>query len=221
MHSLISTRFLADISYTGKGKQKERKVALCRYTHVLEFIQITTNKADNSFNDAVFKDKLIYGILKRAPSKYGGSSKSGDDKGEREKEKEKAKKAARSNTSNDVVEKPSLHDTPVSQTPPIPQPQQHHLDYHVQNHYPSNGQPPISDTPTSHPPNPYPLSGQPPMAYYPSNQPNQAGHSQQHQPYYYGQQANFNGPNQMPLLTGAPPAAGANYGHPPSTYFHL
>lgn len=200
VHSLISSRFLPDISYTGKGKQKERKVALCRYSHVLDFIKITTNKADEKFTDAQFKDKLIYGILKRAPSKYGGSSKNN------EKEKESVKKAAQPNTSNDVVEKPTLQDAPVSQSPSI------ESDYQQPNYY--------------YPPNSQPPNGQSTITYYPPQQPHQLGHSQQHhqqqQPYYYGQHVNFNGPNDIPWPTDVPsPAVGADYGRTPSTFHQM
>lgn len=71
VESLISTSYLPDISWTGKGKQKERKVALCRFNHLIDFVKATTFKADTHYTEAKFKDKLIYGILKRAPSKYG------------------------------------------------------------------------------------------------------------------------------------------------------
>lgn len=76
VHSLINPRYLKDISYTGKGKQKERKVALCKFIYVLDFIKSITFKADRSFSQTQFNSKLIYGILKIAPSKYGTSGKS-------------------------------------------------------------------------------------------------------------------------------------------------
>lgn len=157
--SLISPTFLPVISWTGKGKQKERKVALCRFTHLIDFIKVMTFKADNSFTEAQFRDKLIYGILKRAPSKYGASSKNDD---------------------NENVGDTSKPSTKVSNcTPQLAPMQQHQIPNHSQplNTLPPNAMP-LNPMPPNHPmpqnampPNAPPLNGPPPNAlpYYPPN----------------------------------------------------
>lgn len=194
VHCLISPTFLPQISWTGKGKQKEKKVALCRLTHLIDLIKVTTVKSDRSFTDAQFKDKLIYGILKRAPSKYGITGKNDD----------------KTKASTSQPEKPVLNDSPNNQSsqpapmqqqqqreqldhqlnhdPPM---QQHQLDNQL-NHFPPNNQPsqtaptqqqqPQLDYQLNHyPPNGH---GQPPMPYYPPYTP---------QPYYPGNANYYNG----------------------------
>lgn len=206
VHALINRRFLPEISYTGRGKENERKIAFNRYTFLEDLLKTTTLKADNSFDDAKYKKMFVYEILKRAPSKYGGDSKNGEKKKKNPKQatQPNAKKATQANASNDAVETPALNTLPAAQSTAAQPP------YQPSNHYPSNSQPPIT--------------------YYPPHPHHQAGHSQQQhlhqqqpqqQPYYYSQPGNF-GPNDIPWQAGpSPSAAGADYGHPPSSYFQL
>lgn len=161
--SLINPPYLAEISWTGKGKQKERKIALCRFNHLIDFIKAMTFKADKSFTEAQFKDKLIYGILKRAPSKYGASNSKND---------AKESEGEASQSSNSHVEKTAYIPTPPPQSTPtqLQQPA-HHSSTVDTNHYP---------------PNSYSSNGQPPIAYYPPHQHHQFNPYQQQQFQYYG-----------------------------------
>lgn len=172
VHCLISPTFLPQISWTGRGKQKEKKVAFCRLTHLIDLIKVTTMKSDGSFTDAQFKDKLIYGILKRAPSKYGITGKN-DDK----------KKSSTSEPEKPINESPNNQ---PSQSAPI---QQDHLDqFNHYNHTPNGCQPPQS-APTQqqqhqqhhnyhYPPMPYNVYA--PATYTPPPTP----YTQPNTPYY-------------------------------------
>lgn len=71
VHSLIDPLFLPNVSWTGRGKGKERKVSLCGYSHLINFIVVTVNKADTNFTEDKVNQKLKYTILKHAPSKFG------------------------------------------------------------------------------------------------------------------------------------------------------
>lgn len=220
VHALISPPYLKEISWTGKGRQKERKVALCRLPHLIDFVKAMTVKADSNFTDTQFKDKLIYGILKRAPSKYGG------------KNEDKENVEERSTLSKKVTERVATKSTAISLSTSQPASmQQNQSEQQILNHHPPIGQAPIDNYPqvSQHPIN------QPPMTYHhpnlshaphPPYQPHSFGqyqqhpHQQQQQPYYYGQHMNYNSTNNMPLQTGAAHIATAD--HPTSpTYLQL
>lgn len=69
MHSLISSNYLQSISWTGRGKGKERKVALSTFEHVINFITVMVKKADANYSSDKVQHDITYEILKRAPSK--------------------------------------------------------------------------------------------------------------------------------------------------------
>lgn len=46
VHSLISPQYLSSISWTGRGKANEKKVALSGYTNIMNLITLTVHKAD-------------------------------------------------------------------------------------------------------------------------------------------------------------------------------
>lgn len=68
---LISPKYLPQVSWTGRGKDKERKFALSACDQLINFMVITVNKTDRRYNHEKVVNVLIYGILKRAPSKFG------------------------------------------------------------------------------------------------------------------------------------------------------
>lgn len=68
---IISPKYLPHVSWTGRGKEKERKFALSACNQVVNFIVIIVNKADSNYNHKKVVSELIYNILKRAPSKFG------------------------------------------------------------------------------------------------------------------------------------------------------
>lgn len=72
---LISPKYLPHVSWTGRGKEKERKFALSACDQLINFLVVTVNKIDRSYNNKKVVSELIYGILKRAPTKYGKTSK--------------------------------------------------------------------------------------------------------------------------------------------------
>lgn len=201
VHSIISPPYLKDISWTGKGKGKERKVALSRFNHVIDFIKSITLKAAKTFTEEDFKDRLIYGILKRAPAKYGSATKTDD------KENVNKSSPTKSKESNNNIESSTSNSTPTAAL-------QVHQPNHQANQLPSYRTPIVEPL--------YQQQGfvQPPITHYPPPPPHPFGHSQQQQPYYnnYHQQTNFNRPldNQW-----QPPNAGQpDHGHS-STYFQL
>lgn len=71
VHSMISSNLLVRMSWTGKGAKNETKIKFCNRINLINFIKTTVRKADRAYNDEKFEKKLIYGILKRAPSKFG------------------------------------------------------------------------------------------------------------------------------------------------------
>lgn len=73
--SLISSSLLPSVSWTGRGKGIERKIALCHFLHIRNFLTKIVCKADKSYNEDKIVRKLTYTILKRAPSKFGKSKK--------------------------------------------------------------------------------------------------------------------------------------------------
>ena len=70
-HFLISPSFLPQISWTGRGKGKERKMSLSACDHIINYLVITVNKIDSKFNRKRIVKLLTYDILKRVPTKYG------------------------------------------------------------------------------------------------------------------------------------------------------
>lgn len=70
-HYLICPSFLPHVSWTGRGKGKERKFALSSCVRLVNFIVITINKIDSSYNHKKVVSDMTYGILKRAPLKFG------------------------------------------------------------------------------------------------------------------------------------------------------
>lgn len=79
IHYLICPSFLPQISWTGRGKGKERKFAMSACVQLINFIVITMNKIDKSYNNKKVVGEITYGILKRAPSKFGKSKSSNAD----------------------------------------------------------------------------------------------------------------------------------------------
>lgn len=80
VHSLISSQFLPSISWTGRGKGNERKIALSKYINLMNAITVTACKADVNFTSDKSTHKLKYTILKHAPSKFGKPSSEISDK---------------------------------------------------------------------------------------------------------------------------------------------
>lgn len=74
VHSLISPHYLPSVSWTGRGKGNEKKVALSKFINVLYLITQSVNKADSSYNYDKSIQKLKYTILKHAPAKFGKTS---------------------------------------------------------------------------------------------------------------------------------------------------
>lgn len=70
-HYLISPKFLPHVSWTGRGKGKERKFALSKCIYLVNFIVITVSKVNKKYNHEKVVSEITYGLLKRAPSKYG------------------------------------------------------------------------------------------------------------------------------------------------------
>lgn len=69
VYHLIDPSFLPKISWTGRGKGTEKKIALCRFTYIVNFITnniLKSNKITEKEFDREFKN-----VLKRAPSKFG------------------------------------------------------------------------------------------------------------------------------------------------------
>lgn len=70
-HYLIKPSFLPQISWTGRGRGKEKKIALSAFVQIVNFIAISMNKIDKNYKYKNVVSDLTYGILKRAPSKFG------------------------------------------------------------------------------------------------------------------------------------------------------
>lgn len=71
VHHLICPEYLPSMSWTGRGKGKEKKVALSSFIHIVNFICVTVNKIDKKLTDEKVKYILKYKILKHAPTKFG------------------------------------------------------------------------------------------------------------------------------------------------------
>lgn len=79
VHSLIDPTFLPSISWSGRGRAKEEKIALSKYTRLTKFIHEVMSKADRNFDYQKTLNVLKYRVLKYAPAKYG-SKLNGDPK---------------------------------------------------------------------------------------------------------------------------------------------
>lgn len=75
----MTPAFLSSISWTGRGKGKEKKIPLNGYVNILNLITLTLNKADASYNQLKTENDLKYKIIKYAAAKYGDSSSTADD----------------------------------------------------------------------------------------------------------------------------------------------
>lgn len=68
---LISPSYLPQVSWTGRGKGKERKFSLSACSQLINFIVIVVKNVDERFNYRKVVAELTYGLLKRALSKFG------------------------------------------------------------------------------------------------------------------------------------------------------
>lgn len=75
METLISSSYLGSISWTGRGKGKERKASLSTFKHIMNLITVIVMKADCTYCPSQIQKSITYDILKRAPLKYGNASK--------------------------------------------------------------------------------------------------------------------------------------------------
>lgn len=75
VHTVIEPTFLPAISWTGRGRGKEKKISLSKYTNVTKLIAEVMNKADRSFDLSKTLSCLKYKIIKHAPTKYGSNRK--------------------------------------------------------------------------------------------------------------------------------------------------
>lgn len=71
VHALIAPDFLPSISWSGRGRGKESKIALSKYTRITNLIGEVVNLADGNFDQIKTLKDLKYKILKYAPAKYG------------------------------------------------------------------------------------------------------------------------------------------------------
>lgn len=71
VHSIIEPTFLPYISWSGRGKEKDEKIALSKYSNIINLISLVMNKADKKFNQLETTKALKYKIIKYAPAKYG------------------------------------------------------------------------------------------------------------------------------------------------------
>lgn len=211
VHALISPPYLKDISWTGKGKPKEKKVPLSKFENLVSFMKSITLKADKHYTEADFNHKMIYGILKRAPTKYGGKN---DDK---ENVLESSALSAMAST-NDIAEstlKTVSTEQSVKSSAPLAMastnyiaestlntmsteqsaPMSHH---HHQNYPQPNYHPPIAQSTNIQQPHGQSTNLQPPHQHYP---PQQQQHHHQNHPYHY----NYSGSYGVPWYTGVTP----------------
>lgn len=78
VHALIAPDFLPSISWSGRGRGKEEKIALSKYTKLINLIVETVIRADATFDNLQTIKSLKYKILKYAPAKYGSKEKNPD-----------------------------------------------------------------------------------------------------------------------------------------------
>lgn len=75
VHTLIDPAFLPAISWSGRGRAKEEKIPLSKYSNVTNLIAEVMNKADRSFDQLKTLNSLKYKVIKYAPAKYGSKQK--------------------------------------------------------------------------------------------------------------------------------------------------
>lgn len=78
MHAIIEPTFLPSISWSGRGRGKELKIALSKYTKIVNLIAEILNKADENFDQLKTIQCLKYKIIKYAPAKFGLKEKTND-----------------------------------------------------------------------------------------------------------------------------------------------
>lgn len=225
VESVISPPFLRDISWTGKGKGKERKVSLSKFTHLIDFIKSITFKADKTFTNEQFEKKMIYGILKRAPSKYVASSSSSGHKTNVEKSSPNLTKESNGDTVKSTLQSSTTQEQQLHQQPQNHQAPTAHAFSTI--HSPmvqssmaqtAHTSPPmVQQTMAQAAQAPLPMANaaQAPMPHQPTHYPPyQYGHQQY--PYYHPQATHVG----SPPLAGQHSFADQSNGHVP-TYYQL
>lgn len=71
VHKVIQPAFLPKISWSGRGRGNETKIALCQYSNVINLISIVVNRGDRKFNQGETEKCLKYKIIKYAPTRFG------------------------------------------------------------------------------------------------------------------------------------------------------
>lgn len=71
VHTIISPTFLCSISWTGRGKGKERKIPFSIYVNIVNMITKLVTAADKNYTQVKTIEDLKYKIIKHAPAKYG------------------------------------------------------------------------------------------------------------------------------------------------------
>lgn len=66
VYSLIDPTFLSNISWTGRGKPNETKIAMKQFTNITDLIIYTTQKADSSCTREKILKMLKYKVIKYA-----------------------------------------------------------------------------------------------------------------------------------------------------------
>lgn len=69
--AIIEPVFLPSISWSGRGRANEKKIALVAYQNIVNLIALLMSKADKKFNYSATVKALKYKIIKHAPAKYG------------------------------------------------------------------------------------------------------------------------------------------------------
>lgn len=80
VHALIEPNFLPSISWTGRGRGKEVKIALSKYTRITNVITDVMNRADRKFDQTTTIKNLKYKIIKHAPTRYASNEKNDTEK---------------------------------------------------------------------------------------------------------------------------------------------
>lgn len=75
VHTLIDPAFLPAISWSGRGRAKEEKIALGKYSNLTKLIAEVMNKADRSFDQLKTLNSLKYKVIKYAPAKFASKQK--------------------------------------------------------------------------------------------------------------------------------------------------
>lgn len=71
MHALIEPAFLPSISWSGRGRGKEMKIPLSKFSNTVNLIALALEKADKKFDQLETIKCLKYKVIKYAPAKYG------------------------------------------------------------------------------------------------------------------------------------------------------